>query len=625
VLDVAGLDLPVNGNGGSADGAVRLFVERARQIEPDFEPGGDDQEHIARICRLVSGMPLGIELAAAWVAMFPCAEIADEIETTIGFLETSMRDVPERHRSLRAAFDHSWRLLTDDERRSFCQLSVFQGAFTREAASTVAGANLGLLAKLVSKSLVRRLDLGRYELHELLRQYAAERLAEQPVKTGEARERHASFYFGRLADRREALYGALMRDARDELRGDVANLRGAAEWAVSAWPEDEARSALSGLYAFFNVHSWPEGLETFEHLARTLAHSREPTFDATQAPTVLLAVLANRIGFKAALGYDETEDALGRAILPELRERRLTDELGACLMALGTNACYIDAYEDAAPILAEAAAVSHAAGDTWTECASLSWLGFVRLLEDELAAARTAFEESYAIARERDHPQLLAFALSKLGLLSDGEGEYAEAIRHHLEANACFETLGDRGGSGYTLSRASVSAYCLGEYEEALRLGCAGYDSFADVNHRWGMIGAASRVGFALVALGDLDSARERFRWSLEQARATEAKSLALLALSGVGVLLSRDGDKRRAAELLSFVFACPGFPPFYFITSKPELERLEVELSAEELAAARDAAAAADFETVVAMAEDALGDRRGTGIAATAASSRPD
>jgi tetratricopeptide (TPR) repeat protein len=261
----------------------------------------------------------------------------------------------------------------------------------------------------------------------------------------------------------------------------------------------------------------------------------------------------------------------------------------------------------------------------WTECASLSWLGFVRLLQDELAAARTAFEASYAIARERDHPLLLAFALSKLGLLSDGEGDYAKAIRLHLEANACFETLGDRGGSGYALSRASVSAYCLGEYEEALKLGLAGHDAFADVNHRWGMIGATSRVGFALVALGDLDSARERFRWALEQAQATEAKSLALLALSGVGVLLAREGDKRRAAELLSFVFGCPGFPPFYFITAKPELERLEVELSAEELAAARDAAAAADFETVMALAEHSLRGGRDTGVAATTTSGLPE
>jgi tetratricopeptide (TPR) repeat protein len=121
------------------------------------------------------------------------------------------------------------------------------------------------------------------------------------------------------------------------------------------------------------------------------------------------------------------------------------------------------------------------------------------------------------------------------------------------------------------------------------------------------MIGAACRVGFALVALGDSESARERFRWALEQAQTTEAKSLALLALSGVGVLLAREGEKTRALELLTFVLGHPGFPPFYFITARPELDRLEAELASEQLAAAREAAQVADFDTVVAAAEQAL------------------
>lgn len=608
VLDVDGLRVSANGNGHTrADGALRLFEERARQVDHGFELGEEELEHAVRICRLVDGMPLGIELAAAWVSMLPCAEIADEIEATIGFLETSMRDVPERHRSLRAAFDHSWRLLSDEQRQSFRQLSAFRGAFTREAAATVVGAHLGVLSELVSKSLVRRLEFGRYELHELLRQYAAERLAEEPDEPTEVRERHARFYAERLTDRQEAFFSPRMSEARDELRRDVPNLRAAADWAVTHWPEDEARRSLDAFSAFFNAHSWPDGLETFEHLARTLDYSPATTLDAGNTPSVLLSVLAGQVYFASSLGHDEAQDALARAIVAELRARGLNQELGACLLALGTNACYIDVYPEAAALLEEGIAVSHSVGDQWTECANLSWLGFVRLLQDELGAARTAFETCHAVAREGGQPLMLAFALSKLGLLADAEGDHAEAMRLHMEANGCFEAVGDRGGAGYALSRASASSYCLEEYEEALRLGRAGHDAFADVNHRWGMIGAACRVGFALVALGDPNGARERFRWALEQAQATEAKSLALLALSGVGVLLAREGEKSRAFELLTFVFGYPGFPPFYFITARPELDRLECELAPEELAAAHDAAHAADFEAVVTAAQQVL------------------
>jgi tetratricopeptide (TPR) repeat protein len=257
--------------------------------------------------------------------------------------------------------------------------------------------------------------------------------------------------------------------------------------------------------------------------------------------------------------------------------------------------------------LDESVQCSRSAGDQWSEVAAFSWLGFVRLLQDELDAARAAFEASYEVALDMGQPLSRAFALSKLGLLADASGDYAEAMRLHSEANGCFETVGDRGGAGYALSRASVSAYCLGDYEEALRFGRAGHDAFADVNHRWGMIGAACRVGFAFVALGDLVGARERFRCALEQAQATQAKSLALLALSGVGVLLARDGEESRAVELLTFVFGCAGFPPFYFITARPELDRLEAELAPEERDAAREAAQAADFDAVVAAAEQVL------------------
>src|SRR5437764_1424845 len=153
VLDVHGLGLAENGNG--RPGALRLFVERATQVVPGFSL--DDEEHAEarRIRRLVEGLPLGLELAASWVSVLSCAEIADEIEQNIDFLATSMRDVPERHRSLRAAFDQSWRLLSGEQQAVLARLSVLRGDVEREAAAAVAGADLRQLSELASKSPVR--------------------------------------------------------------------------------------------------------------------------------------------------------------------------------------------------------------------------------------------------------------------------------------------------------------------------------------------------------------------------------------------------------------------------------------------------------------------------------------
>src|SRR5207245_9648293 len=113
-------------------------------------------------------------------------------EGNIDFLATSMRDVPERHRSLRAAIDQSWRLLTEEQCSAFPRLSVFRGSFDRSAAVAVTGADLRLLSELVAKSPLRRPDFGRFELHELLRPYVAEALAAAPAEAAARRRRHAS-------------------------------------------------------------------------------------------------------------------------------------------------------------------------------------------------------------------------------------------------------------------------------------------------------------------------------------------------------------------------------------------------------------------------------------------------
>jgi predicted ATPase/class 3 adenylate cyclase len=526
VLDLEGLGNG-SGNGHAGDSAaVRLFVDRARQVDSGYALSNEERPHVERVCRLVNGMPLGIELAAAWASTLPCSEIADEIERNLGFLETTMQDIPERHRSLRAAFDHSWRLLSDDERRMFSRLAVFRGSFARDAAAAVAGAGLSELHGLVNKSLVRRAGLGRFELHELLRQYAGERLAAEQAELADARERHARFYLGMVAARAEALLGEHMMEARDELRVEVDNVRAAAEWAVMEWNEDEARAVLSSLELFFSAHSWHEGSQTFAQFADLLDSSPAGPLDAGTASSVLLSALAYQTYFGSGLGYDEKQDAIARACLPVLGDRRLTRELGVCLLTLGINDCYRDVYAESAAYLEEAVDVARSVADHLHVAESLAWLGFVRLLVDDLGGAREAFEECHAVSAELGGPLMLGFAISKLGLLADAEGDYAKAIDLHLEARDVFAGFGDQGGAGYTLSRASMSAYCLGDHEQAMQHALAGYEGFEQANHRWGMTAALCRLGFAAAALGRFEEARDYLRRALELAQEMQATSL---------------------------------------------------------------------------------------------------
>jgi predicted ATPase/class 3 adenylate cyclase len=602
VLDVHGLGLA--GVDGTDPGALHLFRERATRVEPRF--GIDDQRaDVERICRLVDGLPLGIELAASWVSVLSCAEIAAEIERNLDFLATSMRDVPERHRSLRAAFDQSWRLLPDEQQSALARLSVLRGDFDRGAAVAVAGADLRLLSELVSKSLVRRPDFGRYELHELVRQYSSAKLtAESSDAVIDTRESHARHYLGALCARRSELVGKGVVQARDELRRDIANLRIAAEWAVTGWTDTEARDVLSALNAFFFAHNLLDGAETFGRLAVVAtATGGETDQGGAPSPCALAATIYN-VGSGAALGYDPALEQLALQCLPHLRANDMHPELGTCLLALGTTACYRDAYPEAVAYLTEAVDLARGAGDSFGEAAALSWLGFVQLLLGKLVEdARASFEASRAASERAGSPQMLAYALSKLGILADVEERYADAMRLHMEANEMFAAIGDSGGIGYTLSRASLSAYGLGDYQEALRLGRAGFDAFGEVNHRWGMMSSLCRIGFAALALGDVDDSQTTFRTALEQAHASAAISLELLALSGVGGVLRVLGEGELAATVLTYTLGHAQLPQAYRITAQPVLDALKAELPPEQLAAAHLAAANTTHQDLVRLA----------------------
>ena len=184
--------------------AVQLFQYNAQAVNPRLTWARSTLAAAARICELVAGLPLGIELAASLVRLMSCEEIARELAASLEFLQSSRSDLPERHQSLRAVFDHSWKLLKPAEQRTLRQLSVCRGGFRRDAAAAIAGASIALLTPLVDNSLVRRVAGGdqgeaRYELPELVRQYAAEKLAEAAEIRAIGRARPALLLLHRLA------------------------------------------------------------------------------------------------------------------------------------------------------------------------------------------------------------------------------------------------------------------------------------------------------------------------------------------------------------------------------------------------------------------------------------------
>ena len=249
--------------------AMELFVERATWLQRDF--AFDKQEtYVVEICHLLGGMPLAIELAASWLKTLSCQEIVSQIESDIDFLSTRTRDIPERHRSIRAVFDHSWHLLADDEKEVFPALSVFRGGFTLEAAQQVAGSSLTTLSALVEKSMVRRHPDGRYDMQELVRQYADDKLTES-CNTEVVRNAHMRYFADFMGQRTPDIKGRRQLDCLHEIAAEFDNIRIAWNRAIARMQVDAIDKMAETLVLFCDMRArFREGYDLITSAISTL-------------------------------------------------------------------------------------------------------------------------------------------------------------------------------------------------------------------------------------------------------------------------------------------------------------------------------------------------------------------
>ena len=246
VFEIQGLPVPSSDQVKQFEeySSVALFLQSARRAQAGFELHSNEQPWVVRICQMMEGMPLGIELAAAWVGLLSCEEIAREIEKNLDFLTVSMRDLPERHRSLRATLDYAWKLLNPEEKVILSRLSVFRGDFRRKAAEEICGASLATLSSLKGKSLLRRSDRGYYDLHELIKQYAALRLAEDACEDERLKDQHARYFAQRLSEWEKALKSSRQTDTLLEMAHEIDNLRQAWQRMVTCCQSDCHKNTL---------------------------------------------------------------------------------------------------------------------------------------------------------------------------------------------------------------------------------------------------------------------------------------------------------------------------------------------------------------------------------------------
>jgi predicted ATPase len=312
--------------------AVELFIDYARRTRPDYALKEEDKPAVVQICRLVAGMPLGLQLAAAWIHTLQPHAIVEELALDIDFLTSSLQDVPERQRSMRAVFEHSWKLLPEQLREIFRYCSVFRGGFTREAAKKVAGASARALSTLVEQSMLQRAPDGRFHVHELMRQFAAANLAEDDGRETEIRDRHWDHY-SELLSRLDKLVTSDKSDVRSALsayQDEYENIQTAWEWATTQERFEGMKETTMAIYWCPNWIGWDrDGYQMCLKGIRALEDSGLPARDRSlQLLLWRLAVAAGGLGELSGMESRIDRQAQYLAMLEKILAQEAISDMG---------------------------------------------------------------------------------------------------------------------------------------------------------------------------------------------------------------------------------------------------------------------------------------------------------
>jgi predicted ATPase/transcriptional regulator with XRE-family HTH domain len=594
VFDVHGLPLPTSAEIDALEdsSAALLFMQRAQQVGADVTATADEREAIWQICRLVEGLPLGLELAAAWVRTLACAEIAQEIQRNVDVLATSARDVATRHRSMRAVFEHSWALLSGEEQQALRRLAIFQGGFSRDAAEQVAGASLAQLSALVAKSLLRRTQMGRYDLHNLVRQYALDYLHENQPEEAETRRRHGQYFAAQLERRNAAFKGPDQPAVVAELLADIANLRLAWDWAATQRRAVELSQSADTLFWLYEAQSnCREGVPLFGQAVQSLELEVDTTTGAGEQPERL--ALGQALSYQGFCCFRTGQHPQGRALLE--RSRDLLQPIAStpaehlalsnAQAFLGIVTYRMGEYPAGRLLLEAALAIKRTLNDRWGIALCLRQLGLAAYALGEYHEAHRLLRDSLAICRAIGNRWAMAFSLNFLGMVAHALRAYDEAEQLLSEGLAISQALADRFNTATALSGLGMVHQALGRVPAARDCLHASIAIWREIDDQGNLAQTLNRLGESLVAQGDEDAARRCFAEALGVARSVQVPPVVLDALLGMAIVRAQEGSPEAALELVLHILQDPAGSHTTHARAVQLRDELAAQLTADRLA----------------------------------------
>ena len=472
-----GLPLPSGREEPAADyGAAQLFWQQARQANSRFQPTADDWKAIHRICRMVEGNPLGISLAASWVRVISCQAIAAEMENNPHFLTvTPQFGVPAHHHGLTALFANTWQRLTAAQQQLLTRLAIFRDGFTFPAGQNILKLSLTDLAMLIDQSLIGRAGPERYKLPELLHQFAAEKLSEQPPLQRDLRLKHGHYYATFLAEQLALLRGPAQHEALTHIAHELDNVRQAWRWAVGQNAAYLLTEALPGLFHFYDMSGrFEEGEQLFRDAAPRFLSQDKPLGGLLLVYQGWLAFQQQRLEEAQQLIRDGTylvwqSERVAEAPLPLVY-------LAAVTLAVGD-------YSEVHRFLQHGLNLSKQYNDWFAATFALQVGGDLARLEGRFGDARRLYEQSLNLKQVVNERWGMAFCWVGLGNLAYTAGHYAESRGFYENGLRLWRETGDLRRAAGSLGQLAQAALMMADLEGAGRFaeqGLAIYRTFDD-------------------------------------------------------------------------------------------------------------------------------------------------
>lgn len=524
--------------------AVKLFMQGAKRVRPNFKLGDNNLEHVAQICRSVQGMPLAIVLSAAWLGVLSEQEVAQELQQGLDFLEAEEGGIPDRQRSIRTVFDYSWQMMSDAEQSIFKKMSIFRGGFTREAVQSITGANLRTLMSLVNKSMLRReANSGRYGVHELLRQYAEEKLKDSAQEMAETLAKHTGYYIDVLEKQRSILnVGSQQIQTIRDLNDDWDNIRAAWQRVIDTEDVDKIYRAGLAHYGFCQVQSLY--LESQVALDKAIKVVRKQNIEDIKIAETLSELLVAYAWICIRLGsFPEAQSTAdeGLVIYNKHGIKTFTNDTAADpRSALSVLASIRGDYDEALRLSEEARVRATEQNEPFNLLFSYYTMTSAWLGKGNFEEAQKSAQEGNRIAIDIRADWIRVYLVNDLGNVARALGNIEEAKQHFQTGYYLRLAFNDPEGIAVSLSHLGDIALLQENYEEARHLYQDSLKLYADLGDRGGLATVLKGLGQTECAAHNGEKAKEYLRKSLETSKDIDFISRTLSILNAIGEYLLR-------------------------------------------------------------------------------------